>query len=477
MMTASIASLLLISIIPRLSSSSSDSFSGPQKFASFDSTRIKSMVNAHVVFGPVSKHPKPLLVADKPWELTPTSRMDNGYPNIIYDPSDQTHPPFRMWYDCCVKVGKPNKCSPGSDIVGLLYAESQDGFAWTKPSLGVVDFQGSADNNIVLLGTHGLGVFRDENPAEPSARRFKAMGMHRPDVALKVLQPGTKLKKTKQVGSMFTSADGINWDLGPQIDVGENRWDTHQNMFWERGGGGRYVGFTRGKTDLAEGGMNRTVARFVGSNWGGPWSAARVVHAGSGAHDQLYEQIVFPYYSGYLGLVVSYDNNFVKGSAADRTRCELAWSPDSVRWRRLRDERGRGTNELIPLGGGGGGGGGGQGGRVRLLSGQQADPSGGGSALVLHGGQRPPFRRPKHHAAPRLGPPRRLRGRRRARGPELGGRGEGRAHHRAAALQRRAPRGDRRRVGRPRGSTRGRHPGPLKGAHKRRHKRQQRRHP
>ena len=47
------------------------------------------------------------------------------------------------------------------------YAESPDGIHWTKPNLGLFEWNGSKDNNIVWLspGTHNFTAFRDDNPA------------------------------------------------------------------------------------------------------------------------------------------------------------------------------------------------------------------------------------------------------------------------------------------------------------------------
>ena len=58
--------------------------------------------------------------------------------------------------------------SPG----GLCRAESEDGYNWTKPDLGVVDFGGSAKNNIIT--TKYSRIFED--PSAPPEERFKAIG-------------------------------------------------------------------------------------------------------------------------------------------------------------------------------------------------------------------------------------------------------------------------------------------------------------
>lgn len=58
------------------------------------------------------------------------------------------------------------------------YAESKDGIHWTKPKLGLFEWNGSKENNIVWLGpgTHNFTAFRDDNPETPSESRYKAFG-------------------------------------------------------------------------------------------------------------------------------------------------------------------------------------------------------------------------------------------------------------------------------------------------------------
>ena len=81
---------------------------------------IRATSNTRTAFAPVHKHPDNLLVEDQPWE----PRIDNGYPNVHYDPSGS--PAFRLWYDCCIEVESRDVCH-GSDTKATLYAESDDG--------------------------------------------------------------------------------------------------------------------------------------------------------------------------------------------------------------------------------------------------------------------------------------------------------------------------------------------------------------
>ena len=75
-------------------------------------------------------------------------------------------------------------------------AVSDDGVHFERPSLGLVEFQGSSDNNIFYRGyeAHNFTVFRDDNPAARPEQRYKAVGGSARD---------------RLFG--FASADGIHW--------------------------------------------------------------------------------------------------------------------------------------------------------------------------------------------------------------------------------------------------------------------------
>ena len=55
----------------------------------------------------------------------------------------------------------------------LCYAESDDGFQWRKPTLGLFEFDGGKSNNILRLADKGFFVFRD--PTAPPAERYRMM--------------------------------------------------------------------------------------------------------------------------------------------------------------------------------------------------------------------------------------------------------------------------------------------------------------
>lgn len=115
----------------------------------------------------------------------------------------------------------------GSPLV-TCYAVSEDGYNWTRPELGQVEFKGSKKNNIVADGPKG-GIFQDPNA--PPEERFKAMSQDMfwvdPETAKIVTgdEADKRLEAQKREGRDYkgptmqlrahligwTSPDGVHW--------------------------------------------------------------------------------------------------------------------------------------------------------------------------------------------------------------------------------------------------------------------------
>ena len=117
----------------------------------------------------------PVLVSEMPWELSTNDRRVYTYGTVLATPGGDG---FRMWYE------RFNR---------QLYATSADGIRWTRPQLGLVEFEGSRKNNILPIDLHSSSVVLDAK-AEP-AKRYKMFGYHRP---------------TKSYHTAYSS-DGLNW--------------------------------------------------------------------------------------------------------------------------------------------------------------------------------------------------------------------------------------------------------------------------
>jgi len=82
---------------------------------------------------------------------------------------------FRMWY-AAFDGARGESSVPNSAWWRLAYAESTDGVNWVKPKLGLVDYKGNKDNNILpldpLVGVLNVKVLHEPEDPDPS-RRYK----------------------------------------------------------------------------------------------------------------------------------------------------------------------------------------------------------------------------------------------------------------------------------------------------------------
>ncbi|MCY4071117.1 MAG: hypothetical protein OXG60_07450 [Chloroflexi bacterium] len=306
-----------------------------------DARNFSTVEHAELQLGLVEKSERnPLFregfFADLPrrWE----ARFDNVYPSVIYDEDEGL---FRCWYKSFIidqasvetpLAQRPQTCyTGGKREEGLLYATSNDGIHWEKPALGLIEFEGSRANNIVMRrATHGIhagGVLKDPRDPDP-ARRYKF------------------IHRNPRAGRMATcfSADGLRWSqplLWPEHDaVG----DTHNNAIWSPELG-KYVCITRGWSEGPYHGL-RTVLRSESEDFL-HWAEPVEVMRGADAHDQVYSMPIVQYAGLYIGLPAIFHKGDEMTADWDTVDTELAWSADSVNWHRICPGQ-----ALIPRGGG-----------------------------------------------------------------------------------------------------------------------------
>ncbi len=97
-------------------------------------------------------------------------------------------------------------------------AESDDGIHFTRPRLGLYDFDGSRENNIVYRGVeaHNFAPFLDTNPACKPDERYKALG-------------GVESKLYA-----FASPDGYRWrKLRDEPVMTKGAFDSLNTAFWD----------------------------------------------------------------------------------------------------------------------------------------------------------------------------------------------------------------------------------------------------
>ncbi|MEO6181842.1 MAG: hypothetical protein ABIP71_01790 [Verrucomicrobiota bacterium] len=121
-----------------------------------------------------------VLTTDKPWE-----GKESAYFTVLQD-----GPRIRLYYRGFIPEG-----GDASDKQVTCMAESSDGINFTRPNLGLYEFQGSKENNIVYMGVeaHNFAPFLDTNPKAKPEERYKAVG-------------GLESRLFA-----FTSPDGIRW--------------------------------------------------------------------------------------------------------------------------------------------------------------------------------------------------------------------------------------------------------------------------
>ena len=275
------------------------------RFLLLDSRVVENTENAKLVLGTVEKDKRnPLFGEDKPWE----KRFDNLYSNVIYDEDEKL---YKCWYSpfivdlssqgMTLEERKKPYPIPADREMGICYAISKDGINWEKPDLGLVDYMGSKENNILWRGPHGAGVFKDESDPDP-ARRYKAIF---------------------QGLSVSVSTDGIHWAEPAACEGVSVAGDTHNNAFFAPTFG-KYVGITRTWEEK----VGRQVARIESEDFV-TWTKEAVVLEGVSRNLQPYAMPVFYHGGVYLGLVAIHEQS------SDRVWTELTWSPDTKTWHRI----------------------------------------------------------------------------------------------------------------------------------------------
>jgi len=174
-------------------------------------------------------HPTPREIAishDAPWE-----GAGSGYHSVIRDGDI-----YRMYYRGSHLGVEKGKLKTGREV--YCYAESRDGIKFTKPVLGLHEYNGSKQNNIIWtgVGTHNFAPFIDTRPGCPPESRFKALG------------------GLASQGGLFAfhSADGIHWSLmSKKPVVTKGAFDSQNLAFWDTAAGkyrAYFRTFTKGIT-------------------------------------------------------------------------------------------------------------------------------------------------------------------------------------------------------------------------------------
>lgn len=182
---------------------------GSEKQLFIDEILIAAKSNVALTMNPPVKTLERNVVPEHPWE-----NLGVGYLSVL-----EVGGEYRMWYACSSR-GQGSRGEPGAPEEGrrsrnLCYATSSDGIRWVKPKLGLIDFEGSKQNNIVIENVFGT-VFLD--PKKIDGNLFKFAGSQRPNRGLVI----------------YTSSDGLKWKpLTSDPVLSKGHFDTQNQAFWD----------------------------------------------------------------------------------------------------------------------------------------------------------------------------------------------------------------------------------------------------
>lgn len=163
-------------------------------------------------------HPEPKEIVfkfDAPWEGS-----GSGYVSMFQD-GDAYKMYYKAWqHESGVFADRGIRC---------CYAESTDGIHWQRPNLGLYEFNGSKNNNIVFIngvmdgvdadGGHPA-VFKDENPNVEKDALYKALLV--------------SWKSNPRGLVVFKSPDGIHWSpLSKTPVITDGAFDSQNLAFWD----------------------------------------------------------------------------------------------------------------------------------------------------------------------------------------------------------------------------------------------------
>ena len=300
----------------------------------FDSGFIKSYGNMEPVLGkPEKAAQNPLFRNDSrkktgvipqndPWKY----QIYCSYPNIFRDPVLRR---YRCYYTVLLETeeGKAGtKTERGSGLItALAYAESEDGLHWERPALGLVEFRGGRENNLLRLYAHGSSLFYDYSE-ERADRRYKLF---------------TRDDRNPVGMCVAFSEDGLRF--GDYIPAGiEERiiGDTHNFCSFDAEKGEYFL------TTRAFSNKNRLVMACSSRDFI-HWSGAKQIFRGDTPEYQSYSMPVFSYAGLWFGLVSIYHGGDMDSPLYDKVECELVYGTDRESFSRVVPHE-----SFLPLGSG-----------------------------------------------------------------------------------------------------------------------------
>ena len=261
-------------------------------------SRLEPLVDTHLIAtlsgGAAFRLHQPVpreIVLDhnEPWEGSGT-----GYHTVFQD-----GPLYRMYYKTWHLDPQPGGLkTPHPTFAG--YAHSTDGIHWVKPRLGLFEYEGAKDNNIVWVGkgSHDFTPFKDTRPGCPPEELYKAVGWGDEPSGLYA----------------FKSADGIHWSFLQDAPIMTGyAFDTQNLAFWDsvRNEYRAYIRDFRQQNYQGVRGIRTAISPDFRT-----WTEAQWLEYADSPVEQLYTNQVQPYYRA-PHLFVGFPTRYV----------ERGWSP------------------------------------------------------------------------------------------------------------------------------------------------------
>jgi eukaryotic-like serine/threonine-protein kinase len=239
------------------------------------------------------------------------------YGTVLYDPQDKL---FKMWY--CGGTDTPDavRRRDGSPRhVG--YAYSEDGVHWQRPILGLIEFAGSRENNLIHLDAQAPSVFLQSHETDPK-RRF-----------LMLTEAGLDTARNK----VLYSPDGLHWvksEKEPIVSRINGRTHEPFSILYdpkEPDPSRRWKGYSLLHVSR-DGYRGRAVGLFMGTEperWA-EYPTQPIMSASDGMESEIHIPHVSRFNDLYIMLYDAMEPNH-------HTQTEIAISRDGIRFQRIQN--------------------------------------------------------------------------------------------------------------------------------------------
>ena len=215
------------------------------------------------------------IIPEQPWETEMSAY------NTVEDDSGI----YRMWYRADYPSFSPTKTGDVTESLKYkmmhAYAESTDGITWNKPTIGLIDYQGSRNNNLVFDGPGDcFAPFIDRNPKADKSQKYKAV----------VRGTGRNTLEA------WVSQDGFKWErLCDEPILSDPPFDSHNVAMWDEQKS-EYVIYARGSSNT--GGPFRNGVRWIRRSSSPDfinWTPLENISTGSSPYEHLYTNSCIQY--------------------------------------------------------------------------------------------------------------------------------------------------------------------------------------